>query len=327
MQRTALESALIPVTAYILIACVECYRRYPEMIERDRRRRAARGARARGSRARRPRSTRCTCGRSRTSRWSAARCSRQPAWSTASRTCADMATVFDFWERAARAYRFDDGTHQAWDADGVATPYRAHVDDIVDGVPAVAGRRRARADGAPQRAAHVVPVPALVRHPLRLPGHRSVPSRRRADVAAPRRSTGSASRTSRGAREVVDRAAVPRRARRVRARRRRPARHRLRHVGDRPEDYLPHVVEFGCSTSPTGRRRRSTTTVSPRRGRREAGADARSTARSRAMERNEKIDAGRVRVLHVPAPVRRARRRRARLDRAARQPRPVPVPR
>jgi len=32
-QRTALESALIPVSAYILVACVECYRRYPEMIE------------------------------------------------------------------------------------------------------------------------------------------------------------------------------------------------------------------------------------------------------------------------------------------------------
>src|ERR1700675_2870628 len=32
-QRTALESALIPVTAYILVACVESYRRYPEMIE------------------------------------------------------------------------------------------------------------------------------------------------------------------------------------------------------------------------------------------------------------------------------------------------------
>src|SRR6516225_3489550 len=32
-QRTALESALIPVSAYILVACIECYRRYPEMIE------------------------------------------------------------------------------------------------------------------------------------------------------------------------------------------------------------------------------------------------------------------------------------------------------
>ena len=32
VQRTALESALIPVTAYILISGVECYRRHPEMM-------------------------------------------------------------------------------------------------------------------------------------------------------------------------------------------------------------------------------------------------------------------------------------------------------
>ena len=31
-ERTALESALIPVTAYNLIACIECYRRYPKMM-------------------------------------------------------------------------------------------------------------------------------------------------------------------------------------------------------------------------------------------------------------------------------------------------------
>ncbi|MGH9027418.1 MAG: hypothetical protein ACRDWD_15075, partial [Acidimicrobiia bacterium] len=31
-QRTALESALIPVTAYILVSGIECYRRYPELI-------------------------------------------------------------------------------------------------------------------------------------------------------------------------------------------------------------------------------------------------------------------------------------------------------
>ena len=31
-QRTALESALIPITAYILIGCVEAYRRYPELM-------------------------------------------------------------------------------------------------------------------------------------------------------------------------------------------------------------------------------------------------------------------------------------------------------
>ena len=32
-QRTALESALIPITAYILVACVEAYRRYPAMMQ------------------------------------------------------------------------------------------------------------------------------------------------------------------------------------------------------------------------------------------------------------------------------------------------------
>ncbi len=31
-ERTALESALIPVTAYILISGVECYRRYPDLM-------------------------------------------------------------------------------------------------------------------------------------------------------------------------------------------------------------------------------------------------------------------------------------------------------
>ena len=33
-ERTSLESALIPVTAYIVIACAETYLRYPEMMER-----------------------------------------------------------------------------------------------------------------------------------------------------------------------------------------------------------------------------------------------------------------------------------------------------
>src|SRR3712207_8708951 len=30
--RTSLESKLIPISAYILIAAVECYRRHPEML-------------------------------------------------------------------------------------------------------------------------------------------------------------------------------------------------------------------------------------------------------------------------------------------------------
>ena len=68
MQRTALESALIPVTAYILVACVECYRRYPEMIEEIAAAMPPGGARACRPPVRDRRSTTCTCGRSRTSR-------------------------------------------------------------------------------------------------------------------------------------------------------------------------------------------------------------------------------------------------------------------
>jgi len=41
-----------------------------------------------------------------------------------------LATILGFWARAASAYRFDDGTHQASDAHGAATPYRARVDEI-----------------------------------------------------------------------------------------------------------------------------------------------------------------------------------------------------
>jgi hypothetical protein len=49
-----------------------------------------------------------------------------------------LAAIFDFWERASGAYRFDDGTHQAWDSGGTATPYRAHVDKIVAGCAPIA---------------------------------------------------------------------------------------------------------------------------------------------------------------------------------------------
>ena len=73
MQRTALESALIPVTAYIVVACVECYRRYPAMVQQIADARAARGARRARVTSWRHRSTPCDCGRFRTSRCSAAR--------------------------------------------------------------------------------------------------------------------------------------------------------------------------------------------------------------------------------------------------------------
>ena len=47
-ERTSLESALIPVTAYIVVACAESYLRYPEMMRTHRRRHAGRGDRSPG---------------------------------------------------------------------------------------------------------------------------------------------------------------------------------------------------------------------------------------------------------------------------------------
>jgi len=129
-QRTALESALIPVTAYILVACVECYRRYPEMIEEI-------------GRAAPPEELGRAGHRFGTQidnvhLWSLPNFTMigRKVLATAGMVDWDederrMATVFDFWDRAARAYRFDDGTRQAWDADGTATPYRGHVDELL----------------------------------------------------------------------------------------------------------------------------------------------------------------------------------------------------
>ena len=84
-----------------------------------------------------------------------------------------------------------------------------------------------------------------------------------------------------------------------------------------PEDYLSNVVEFALFDVGSGEPRPID----------DDGIDALAAAAKAAqrqlyrtiagMERRAKIDAGRVRVLHVPAAVRRARGRRARLDRAA----------
>ena len=129
MQRTALESALIPVTAYIVVACVECYRRYPAMVQQ-----IADAV---------PPEELGRAGHELATQIDPVRLWALPNFTLLGRTViagtglldveqevANIAPVLDFWERAARAYRFDDGTHQAWDADGVATPYRAHVEDI-----------------------------------------------------------------------------------------------------------------------------------------------------------------------------------------------------
>jgi len=140
-ERTALESALIPVSAYILVAAAEAWYRQPEMIAAID---AARPATELGAAGRRPGS----------------QINAVYLWSTAniylvgrklltafgaiedepSRTH----TMLDFWERAALGYRAD-GHRQAWDAGFVLRPYRDEViRTLVAGVEPVGDDTRAR---------------------------------------------------------------------------------------------------------------------------------------------------------------------------------------
>jgi len=128
-ERTALESALIPVSAYILIACVECYRRYPEIIEEISRAMPAEELGRAGHR--------LTTQIDPVHLWAAPNfplVGRKVLMAAGLVDAADderrLGTIFEFWARAAAAYRFDDGTHQAADANGAATPYRAYVEEI-----------------------------------------------------------------------------------------------------------------------------------------------------------------------------------------------------
>ncbi len=142
-QRTALESALIPVTAYILVACVECYRRYPEMIEAI----TAVASPEDLGRAGHRFGTQID----NVHLWAVPNFPMVGRKVLATAGMIDpeddrrrMATVFDFWDRAARAYRFDDGTRQAWDADGAATPYREQLPALLAQCRPVAGDELAR---------------------------------------------------------------------------------------------------------------------------------------------------------------------------------------
>jgi hypothetical protein len=131
MERTALESALIPVTAYILIACIECYRRYPEMIGVIV---AGASPEELGEAGRRPGS----------------QIDAVHLWSVANfpllgrqvlapfglvdldRDVPALGTVLEFWRRAAGAFR-GDGHLQAWDA-GLRVP--RYGPDVVDALVA-----------------------------------------------------------------------------------------------------------------------------------------------------------------------------------------------
>lgn len=124
-ERTTLESALIPVTAYILIACIECYRRYPEMIRVIG---AAQSPEAIGRTGRRPGSqvdavhlwsiaNFMLIGRQVLAPFGMVDLERDPL---------DTGAVLDFWRRAATTFR-GDGHLQAWDADFTVPRYDAEV--------------------------------------------------------------------------------------------------------------------------------------------------------------------------------------------------------
>ena len=122
-ERTSLESALIPVTAYIVVACAESYLRYPEMMRSID---TALPAEEIGRRARRPGCQVDPC-----YLWSIANFfllgrKIMAMVDPAADDPAATAAVLDFWERAALAYR-DDGTRQAWDS-GTS---RIYDDDVV----------------------------------------------------------------------------------------------------------------------------------------------------------------------------------------------------
>lgn len=128
-QRTALESALIPITAYILVACIECYRRYPELMQDIA---GAMSPEEIGRAGREPGNEIDTV-----RLWSIANFPLVGRNVLAGVGMLDwdadvvrLANVFDFWQRAAAAYR-DDGTLQCADADGRSTPFAAAVDTIV----------------------------------------------------------------------------------------------------------------------------------------------------------------------------------------------------
>jgi hypothetical protein len=123
-ERTSLESALIPVTAYIVVACAEAFLRYPEMMRKID---AAMPAEEIGLRARRPGCQVDTCYLWSVSNFFLLGRKIMTMFDPGGDDPANTAAVLDFWERAAMAYRGGDGTRQAWDT-GTSTPY---PDDLV----------------------------------------------------------------------------------------------------------------------------------------------------------------------------------------------------
>ncbi len=137
-ERTSLESKLIPVTAYVITACVECWYRYPEMIRAID---AAMPAEEIGRIGRRP-GTRINT----VHLWGVPN-----FWLLGRKVVAGMGLdandpdrafeVLDFWERAARAFR-GDGNLQAWDTDDVRPYEGAVAAQLLEGTVAVDDEQR-----------------------------------------------------------------------------------------------------------------------------------------------------------------------------------------
>jgi hypothetical protein len=150
-ERTALESALIPVTAYILISGIETYRRYPEMMDAIT---AARAPELLGADGRRPGNQIDAV-----HLWSIANIplvGRQVMAPFGLIDPADdvqrLRTIFDFWQPAAAAFRAD-GHLQAWDAGFVVPRYGPDVmAELVDGTSPI-GDEETRASVARVNAA------------------------------------------------------------------------------------------------------------------------------------------------------------------------------
>ncbi|MGH9013867.1 MAG: hypothetical protein ACRDZ1_08030 [Acidimicrobiia bacterium] len=130
--RTALESALIPVTAYILISGVECYRRHPELMREIA---AAMPLEDIGAAGRMPGNQVDSV-----HLWSIANIylvGRQVlapfGFVVPEQDVERTSTVLDFWKRAAVPWR-GDGHLQAWDAGSVVRPYGPDVvEELVAG--------------------------------------------------------------------------------------------------------------------------------------------------------------------------------------------------
>lgn len=140
-ERTALESKIIPVSAYIVVACIESFLRYPEMMRAIEQ---VMPADEIGRRARRP-----GCRVNTVYLWSVVNfwLIGRKVWEmvdpASAHDLANARDVFEFWERAALSFRGGDGTRHAADTSTV-TPYSTSIiEQLLAGVTPVDDSSRA----------------------------------------------------------------------------------------------------------------------------------------------------------------------------------------